>query len=303
MKKIFYPILLSLVLLFSLNINAKKKQTKLKSNSVLSGEIEYPSKGYLNFKEGTFEAWISMQYEIGKNLELPTDGGTGVATFFKTAPLKAKRTKSDNNETPFIYCGTNQVRGGEVETFFVHFSFLERKNPVNGTKIDSLNCRIKKTLKWKKGEWHYITVTWKEIDNGKYECGLYADGKEIQKATFDLKENILKNDKTDLLLFGSLKRCYAAINGIKISSKALSQKEIKKYARKQFKKDKNTTLILSGSDIQKLKKIKTKLTKQGSEILYTQAKSINKKGQIVGAYEFIKGKFGKAVKLTDYKEK
>jgi hypothetical protein len=297
MKKLLSITAFIILSIAALNLTAKTKETE----NPLSGEIEYPSKGLINFKEGTFEVWMSLMYKPGTDLNLYTDAGTGVTAFLRTIDIKNPLgNKNKDIENPYIFFGSNQVHAGEVETLFVHFSFLERKNRINGQLVDDLHVRIMKQLKWKKkNEWHHLAITWKDTGSGNYDCALFADGKEVAKEKFTLKEGILENDKTNTLLFGSLVRCYAAINELRLSNTALSSKEIKANARHSMKKDKTTTFLLNSSSWNKLKKAKTPLTRSNSYNLYKRPSSVYKNGQIAGAYSFIKGKYGKAVQLVE----
>ena len=297
MKKLLSACSLIILFVAALTVTAKTK----KARNPLSGEIEYPSKGLINFKEGTFEVWMSLMYKPGTDLELPSDAGTGITTFLRTVDIKNPLgNKKKDIEEPYIYFGSNQVRAGESETLFVHFSFLERKNRITGQLVDDLHVRIMKQLHWmKKGEWHHLAITWKDTGGGKYDCALFADGKEVAREKFTLKENVLQNDKTNTLLFGSLVRCYASINEIKISNTALSPKEIKSDAKRSMKKDKTTTLLLNSSSWSKLKKVKASIAEGNSYDFYKRPSSVYKNGQILGAYSLIKGKYGKAVQLVE----
>ena len=303
MKKTAALVLLLLfVSTLTLNVYARSRK-KRDLPEFFSGAIVIPYENNVNLKEGTFETWVSTVYQPGTNLELPVEGGIQAITLMRTKTLGVGSNKHlDQEITPArINIAINQIEGGRDESIYGHFTYFSRKYS-EGVYIDNFGISFLDQLKWNKEEWHYIAVTWKLIGDNKSEVKAYCDGKIFVNDKFELLEDVLKSDNNNVIIFGDIRYNFSAINEIRISSNAKTDEEIAAQAGKKFTKEKTTLVLLNSASLSKMRKVKA----HEHDWTYTRTYvfpsnlKVPRNGAIVGYYKYIKGKFGKAVKLSKY---
>lgn len=277
-------------LMFS-TLFAKEKSPKF-------GIILFPTKGNINFEEGTFESWFCLNYSFSEGMlgekshvspmtvmQIIDKKGRNLSDAYTS--IKNKRsgalrpgmslgisTSQDRKYNDYLRIGSNVfavIREGKL---------IDRGGFVFGEK----------TLPWKKGDWHYIAFSWKKIGE-EYEISISIDGSEKKTKTYPIAEDVdLSQNYDNLISIGSPYGSWGTINSFKISNKVLTQEEISESYTKGLSKDEATLLFQDGKSLKKLKKQNLSIKK---------IPKISKKGLILGKVKFVDGKFGKALKLVD----
>ncbi len=282
------------------------------------GMILFPAKDNINFDEGTFELWFCLNYSFEQDM---LKGGSSISpmSFFKildptgnklaaeTESSSKKSSKSKNSRSSSsssdnviegVPLGASMSQHRNSHLFrYGSLAFGVKRKVWNGEKFvhvisgGGLSAPSKK-LGWKKGEWHYMALTWKKLDDGGYLASLTFDDGKTQKQSFLPNPKVKEENAYDnIIAVGSTQQAWGSINCFRISNKIRTAEEMKESYANGLKKDDATLLLQDGSSIKSLKSLSS--AKLGENPLRLRD------GVVCGNLKLIDGKFGKAVSLSN----
>jgi len=126
---------------------------------------KFDTRGRFNLNEGTIDLWVKPNWKGGEKVERTIFDLTGSHPHWNR-----------------FYIGIHHQTGN------LQFAIIGPQRPMEegGTPYRHVSADI---MNWKKGQWHRITATWKNINSGKRDGSfrLYVDGKPTQEARGEVK--------------------------------------------------------------------------------------------------------------------
>lgn len=228
--------------------------------------IEYPATQCdVNIDEGSFEIWFQIGFDPTRNPEM---------AFYKPMTFLFVGSPSANPLFTVIFKGTYDPNRNVDRRHIAYTGDILRI----ATQPES------DPLGWKKGEWHFLAVTWKDI-GPKYQCQIYVDGKLLINHESDTRrEIILTEDAVIRVGSNNYAGSYATVDSIRLSSVVRTAEEIAASYKNGFAWDRYTLLLDKFENLEEGKGV-------------TTTPEHGKQGVILGSYEYVDTPTGKGIKM------
>lgn len=301
------------------------------------GEIVYPMKGHIDFKQGTFEIWFRLDVDPN-DYAVQGRSGRPIIVFLQAnanAKKKSKKDAKSNNIFSSIQYSWKKDKLGLGASGTI-LERIKREKGKRKKRNTSNNLHVSdEDLGWEPGDWHMLALTWKLKGSSEYIRELYIDGELIKtqkgifvkpkisnSATISIGKSVdsdgaSEKDKDGKRVKNTIKKgvndsgSLFTVDSFRISKSIRTPEEIKNSFEKGFSLDKNTLLmdtfkkskIKKGKEeVKKKKKKKGKKKKNKKQIKLKVTGKLapekGKKGEAFGPVTTVEGKFGgKAIKL------
>lgn len=241
----------------------------VKSGQDKFAKIVYPAQGNILLEEGTFEGWFQIGFDPQRSVTEPR--------WF----------------SPMTYVFVGTPGKSSVFSLISQYSYNEMLKEGAGSLRFHGKMQAKGSfdvpyaeLKWAKGQWHALAVTWKKT-GARYLCRIFVDGAPKAQQETELAEQFSLGE-SDVIQIGAhfLNSCYAAVDAIRVSSVERTDEEIRQSAVEGPAWDRYTLLL------DDFESIDERVPKN----VFTIAEK-GQKGTISGACRIVDGPHGKALKL------
>lgn len=264
--------------------------------SARAAAITYPVTGNLRAEEGTIELWMRLEAE--------PDAKVPGCHYF---PILAVYGKGKEGQPNPARATLNYQNIWKPDWF--HFFFMSSgkqlgqvsNNPYvttveetqTASKLDRTNAPYPRTPRLKKGEWHYLALTW---SGDPLQVSLYLDGRQvILPATLSAGNPWEDLEGGTFCIESYTSHDNLTLDDLRISSVVRSEEEIKAaFAAGGLKADKYTLLLDRFENVAEKEDTRPEVFSGDKAAAFGTLES---KGRWV---EWVEGKTGKGVKILKY---
>jgi hypothetical protein len=155
----------------------------------------------------------------------------------------------------------------------------------------SLDAAYDDLANWNEDTWHHLAVTWKRV-GAKVRLRISVDGK-LRASEEREPQGPIELPEDAVIAVGAhyFNSCYATVDGVRISIVERTPEEIAESAKGEMAWDRLTLLLDRFESV--------KASGRRGAVTTTEKGDA---GAVLGTYEIVDGKFGKAVKLHAVEE-